>query len=294
MSIDDKTPFSYMQLIDKYLGVVNEEIDRLNHTVVDFLFAVRPMDMDQREGNINALLMELTNFVGIELERSHIDTVLELADNLPLIKFDERYMKQVLLNLIKNAMAAMSDGGVLTIKTQVSDTDLFISVYDTGDGIAEENLSKIFEPYFTTKPSGSGLGLTLVYKIIREHQGEVSVKSKQGEGTCFIISLPIPQKERRLIGYGDSGRASGAGASGDANDWDDGADCGAGDIDERFAVEDDGEPTIEKLRRLGSLGAANSKYFGETTSSGLGDIIASNFKATARSADSGADGAADK
>jgi signal transduction histidine kinase len=115
--------------------------------------------------------------------------------------FDERYMKQALLNLIKNAIAAMPSGGTLSIKTEVKDTDVLVSIADTGTGISDENLLKIFEPYFTTKDTGSGLGLTLVYKIIREHQGEVMVKSKEGEGTTFTIVLPIPQKERRLLGY---------------------------------------------------------------------------------------------
>jgi PAS domain S-box-containing protein len=186
---------------EKYLNVMNEEIDRLNHIVVDFLFAVRPMEMDMRQGNINALLRELVEFVFFELEENHIECVLELKEDLPAVLFDERHMKQAILNLVKNAIAAMPDGGILSIKTEVADADAVITVADTGQGVPEENLSKIFEPYFTTKPSGSGLGLTLVYKIIREHQGEVSVKSKPGEGACFTISLPIPQKERRLIGF---------------------------------------------------------------------------------------------
>jgi signal transduction histidine kinase len=120
---------------------------------------------------------------------------------LPLIDFDERYMKQALLNLIKNAIAAMPAGGNLTIQTKAGEAEISLTVRDTGTGISEEHLSKIFEPYFTTKPTGSGLGLTLVFKIIREHQGEITVKSKVGEGTSFIITLPIPQKERRLIKY---------------------------------------------------------------------------------------------
>jgi signal transduction histidine kinase len=197
----DGDPSEYFDLLDKYIAVVNEEIDRLNRIVVDFLFAVRPMDMDLREGNINTLIGELTDFVWFELKETRIDCALELAENLPAIRFDERYMKQALLNLIKNAQAAMPGGGVLTIKTEVSDGELRISIQDTGTGIPEENLSKIFEPYFTTKETGSGLGLTLVFKIIREHQGEITVKSKEGEGSCFIITLPIFQKERRLITY---------------------------------------------------------------------------------------------
>jgi signal transduction histidine kinase len=110
-------------------------------------------------------------------------------------------MKQALLNLIKNAKAAMPDGGKLTIKTEFRDGEIDILALDTGIGISEANLSKIFEPYFTTKETGSGLGLTLVFKIVRDHRGEITVKSKEGEGTCFKITLPIPQKERRLITF---------------------------------------------------------------------------------------------
>jgi PAS domain S-box-containing protein len=191
----------YLDSLDKYIAVVNEEIDRLNHIVVDFLFAVRPMDMDLREGNINTLIGDLVNFVRFELSDASIVCSLELDDGLPSIAFDERYLKQALLNLVKNAAAAMPKGGKLTVRTERKDNEVYISVRDTGVGIPEENLSKIFEPYFTTKPTGSGLGLTLVFKIIREHQGEILVKSKEGEGTCFTISLPIPQKEHRLIGF---------------------------------------------------------------------------------------------
>jgi signal transduction histidine kinase len=191
----------YPDKLDTYIAVVNEEIDRLNHIVVDFLFAVRPMNLDLREGNINVLIGELMGFMGYELSGASIVCNLELEEGLPLLTFDERYLKQVLLNLVKNAAAAMPEGGKLTVRTWHKDNEAFISVLDTGVGIPEENLSKIFEPYFTTKATGSGLGLTLVFKIIREHQGEISVKSREGEGTCFTISLPIPQREHRLIGF---------------------------------------------------------------------------------------------
>jgi PAS domain S-box-containing protein len=191
----------YLDQLDKYIAVVNEEIDRLNHIVVDFLFAVRPMKLDLREGNINTLIGELMDFMGFELSGASIACRLELDERLPLLKFDERYLKQALLNLVKNAAAAMPGGGRLTVKTGQKDNEALISVIDTGVGIPDENLSKIFEPYFTTKAAGSGLGLTLVFKIVREHQGEIAVKSREGEGTSFTISLPIPQRERRLIGF---------------------------------------------------------------------------------------------
>lgn len=188
-------------ILDKYIAVVNEEIDRLNRIVVDFLFAVRPMDMELREGDLNSLIRELMDFVHFELEAAGISCVLELAASLPALDYDERYIKQALLNLIKNSQAAMPGGGRLTIKTEAKGNEVRILIADTGLGIPEENLPKIFEPYFTTKETGSGLGLTLVFKIIKEHRGEISVKSREGEGTSFIIILPVPQRETKLIAY---------------------------------------------------------------------------------------------
>jgi signal transduction histidine kinase len=190
----------YHKVIDKYLSVVNEEIGRLNQIVVDFLFAVRPMDMDLRCGDINSLIAEVAEFVSFELTAAGIECALDLQEDLPFVNFDERFIKQALLNLIKNAIAAMSGGGKLSIKTARLDENILITLADTGCGISEENLPKIFEPYFTTRETGSGLGLTLVFKIIREHQGEITVKSRPEEGSAFTITLPVPQKERRLIG----------------------------------------------------------------------------------------------
>jgi signal transduction histidine kinase len=196
-----KLPQNQRNVLDKYLNVVNEEIDRLNHIVVDFLFAVRPMNIEVREGNINALIQDLMDFVRFELEEARIEVQMDLGGDLPPIEFDERYMKQALLTLVKNAMAAMPQGGLLSVKTQAADNEVYIHIDDTGVGIPEENLSMIFEPYFTTRETGSGLGLTLVFKIIKEHQGEITVNSKEGKGTSFQIMLPRPRTMTRLIPY---------------------------------------------------------------------------------------------
>jgi len=187
--------------IDKYFKVLKEEVNRLNLIVVDFLFAVRPMTLDLREGDINKLISQLIEFVRYELEQAKILCLLELEENLPYILFDERYMKQALLNLVKNAQVAMPKGGVLTIATNRVDNEIRILFSDTGVGISEENLLKIFEPYFTTNEAGTGLGLTQVFKIIKEHKGEISVNSKEGEGTDFEILLPVIQKVVNMIGY---------------------------------------------------------------------------------------------
>ena len=194
-------PGGHFGIIDKYLKVVNEEIDRLNSIVVDFLFAVRPMNINLKRGNINSFLTELAEFVSFELKEAGIKCSLNLAETLSEIEFDEGLLKQALLNLINNASSAMNGGGELFISTEEAEEEIRIKVADTGPGISEENLPKIFEPFFTTKDNGTGLGLTLVFKIINEHQGKISVKTKEGEGTQFIISLPIPQVSMRLIPY---------------------------------------------------------------------------------------------
>jgi PAS domain S-box-containing protein len=200
----DKGPTVYFERFHKYISVINEEIDRLNHIVVDFLFAVKPMDLNLREGNFNAFIRELLDFVGYELEEAHVTTAVELDDNLPLLDFDERVMKQAMLNLIQNSVAAMDGGGTLTIRTEQKSGEALISICDTGTGIPEENIPKIFEPYFTTKERGSGLGLTLVFKIIREHRGEIIVASREGKGSQFTITLPVPQREKRLLPAGET------------------------------------------------------------------------------------------
>ena len=190
----------FHQQIDKYMNILTEEVERLNAIVVDFLFAVRPMNAELKRGDINALITELADFVSLELKEAHVDIALNLTD-IPTIDFDSSLIKQALFNLIKNATAAMIDGGKLTISTNATETDVIITVADTGTGISLENFDKIFDPYFTTKDNGTGLGLTMVFKIIKEHQGEINVESREGEGSVFTVTLPMPQLDRRLIGY---------------------------------------------------------------------------------------------
>jgi len=184
----------------EYLDVLNEEVDRLNTTVVDFLFAVRPMDAKLVAQDINQVIRDLLDFMKFELEEANVSIAVDLHEN-PKIHMDEKYVKHALLNLIKNALDAMPKGGELTIRTRSNDEMVLVEISDNGEGIEQETLDKIFEPYFTTKDFNSGLGLTLVFKIIKEHNGEILVKSKHGEGTTFTLSFPIPQGEKRLIGF---------------------------------------------------------------------------------------------
>jgi two-component system, sporulation sensor kinase E len=179
--------------IQKYLDIVNEEVDRLNMIVVDFLFAVRPM-------NLKLIKVDIIDFFQYELEEYHIKIQQKLED-VPKIPLDQKYIKQALLNLIKNAQEAMPEGGSLSITTKSTYNNVIIEISDTGTGIPDTIKEKVFEPYFTTKDFSSGLGLTLVFKIVKEHRGEIGMKSKEGSGTTFTISLPIPPDEKRLLDY---------------------------------------------------------------------------------------------
>ena len=187
--------------IAQHLAVIGEEVDRLNRIVVDFLFAVKPMDTHLEDGDINAVITELLDFVRPELDQAGVKVESALSEGIPILRIDARFIKQALLNLIKNAVAAMPDGGLLRIETLRSGTEVLIRISDTGGGIPEQIMDKIFEPYFTTKPFGTGLGLTIVFKIVKEHFGDISVTSREGEGTTVSISLPVPQKEKILIDY---------------------------------------------------------------------------------------------
>jgi PAS domain S-box-containing protein len=183
------------------LDVINEEINRLNGIVVDFLFAVRPMDTTLMLGSLNKTVSDVVEFLEPELEQSRVRAVLELTETGDTVLMDERFLKQALLNLVKNSMHAMENGGTLTFRTRASADRVTFALTDTGSGIPPELLEKIFEPYFTTKDFGSGLGLTLVYKIVKEHGADIQVDSKVGQGTTVTIAFPPPHRTPALLDF---------------------------------------------------------------------------------------------
>ncbi|MFP4179929.1 MAG: two-component system sensor histidine kinase NtrB [Spirochaetaceae bacterium] len=186
---------------NKYLEVIDEEIERLNGIVVDFLFAVRPMDTELKKADLNKVIEDLVGFVKYEAEESGVHVETKLGSTISKVEIDEKFIKQALMNIVKNGIAAMEGGGVLTISTREDEGYVHTDISDTGVGISDEKITKIFEPYYTTKDFGSGLGLTVVYKVVREHGGEISVQSQEGEGTVFTISLPVPESEKKLLGW---------------------------------------------------------------------------------------------
>ena len=195
------------EAIREAVDVIEEEVARLNQIVVDYLFAVRPMNVDLAGGEVNEVLEELLRLLRPELKEAEIALRVELGRDLPRVLLDPRFLREALLNIIKNAIAAMVETPaperprVLSVSSSAGADAVTIRIGDTGPGIPAEIQGKIFEPYFTTRDFGSGLGLTLVYKIVKEHQGEIELDSKPGAGSTFAISLPVPQTEKRLLAY---------------------------------------------------------------------------------------------
>ncbi len=135
-----------------------------------------------------------------EIKEADIQLEEDYQVDIPHILLDDKFIKQALLNIVKNAINAMPDGGKLLVTPRCRGDEVLLKIIDSGTGMSNEIMEKIFEPYFTTTEFGSGIGLTIVYKIIKEHRGDISVISQEGRGTTFTIAFPIPPGQQHLIG----------------------------------------------------------------------------------------------
>jgi len=171
------------------------EVHRLNAIVEQFLSLARPLEIKTEELSLQDVLNELAILVNGEAQQSKVQIRVVAPPALPAFKADREYLRQMLLNLILNGFQAMPEGGTLTLEAKTSNRNILISVADTGNGIASENLARIFDPYFTTKARGSGLGLAIARRIVEAHGGTITVFSEAGRGCRFEIVLPINRKE---------------------------------------------------------------------------------------------------
>jgi len=203
-----KVPAGPRAELQKALDVALDEITRLDSIVQQFLGAIRPAHLQKQLESINTLVKESVAFLQPEIEDRNILVEQELRKDLPLIEADRTQLKQAFYNVIKNAFQAMKSGGILRIRTNADERFLSISFADSGGGISQEDMSKIFEPYFTTKASGSGLGLLIVRRIVREHGGEIDLASDQGKGLTLTIRLPLHNQVARMLEAGTGGQES--------------------------------------------------------------------------------------
>jgi PAS domain S-box-containing protein len=182
-----------------YLDVAKGEINRLDYIITQFLQAIRPTPPQLRQGQLNEVVAKTLELLRPELDNRAIIVKEKLARQLPYVPLDEVQLQQVLVNLVKNAMQAMTKGGTLTLATGEGQDGVWVSVSDTGCGIADEHLKHIFEPFYTTKKKGSGLGLMIVQRVVRAHNGRIELDSRAGRGTMFRIWLPLHERKVRLL-----------------------------------------------------------------------------------------------
>ena len=175
--------------------VVVEEVERLEKLLADTLSFTRPTPPDLKPTDMNQLVEDVFGLFKGVLHEDRVLVQKQMEPDLPGVVADPAQMKQVLLNLIQNALQAMPGGGSLKVSTLRSEGAVEVSVSDTGTGIPSETLNQIFDPFFTTKASGSGLGLAISRKIVEDHGGDISIESKQSTGATVTIRLPIRRND---------------------------------------------------------------------------------------------------
>ena len=189
--------------LQESVEVARAEIGRLDSIVTQFLRAIRPSKPQLRAENINSIVDEAVRFFGPEIKDRDMVVEQEFRSDLPLLQVDRDQMKQAFYNVIKNSLEAMKRRGILRIRTDMDLSHVIVSFTDTGGGIPAENLGRIFEPYFTTKISGTGLGLLIVRRIVREHGGELAIESSEGRGVTLSIRLPFKDERVRMLEAGE-------------------------------------------------------------------------------------------
>ncbi|WP_456277482.1 PAS domain S-box protein [Bacillus sp. AK128] len=178
---------------DTFLSIMQTELDRIDIISNEFLTLAKPGNINFIPLNLKELLQNVVNLLETELFRHSVTLEVNFDHGDALVNGEATQLKQVFINLIKNAFEVMPNGGTITIHLELRDTFAFVSIIDEGSGMTEEQLRRIGEPFFTTKENGTGLGLMVSYTIIENHKGEIGVESKLNEGTTFTVKLPLLQ-----------------------------------------------------------------------------------------------------
>jgi len=179
--------------------VARKEVQRLDSIVDNFLKAVRPGRTKFEKINLQKLLEESLTFMRTEIEDKNLQVEALVPEQLPRVYGDPSQLKQAFYNIIKNSIQAMAEGDRLDIYCDVKPEFIELKFVDTGKGISADHLSHIMEPYYTTRANGTGLGLVMVERILREHGAEFGIDSSEGEGTVFTVRFPRHERQMRLL-----------------------------------------------------------------------------------------------
>lgn len=194
-----KLPKEQQEELQHSLSIASNEVTRLDQIITQFLKAIRPLPLQLKMEELNNVILDVLSFLKQEIENRNIELNLTLGKNLPPLLLDRDQVKQALYNIIRNSFQAMKEGGLLSIVTGCDETHLWVSIGDTGSGISTDQFDKIFQPYFTTKTDGNGLGLLVVQRVVRAHGGEIMLENSKGKGLVFTIRLPRQDQRVRFL-----------------------------------------------------------------------------------------------
>ena len=176
--------------IVEFLGIIIDEVNGLNRLTTEFLDFARPVQLELTSTSVNTIVDKTLQFMSVHITDNNVVVKENLDPTVPDIQADESQLEQVMRNIVINALQAMPEGGAITVTTgRAPSGGVFMSITDTGIGIPEDKLDRIFLPFFTTKTKGTGLGLSVVRKIVENHGGRIEVTSEAGVGTTFTIVL---------------------------------------------------------------------------------------------------------
>jgi signal transduction histidine kinase len=176
------------------VDMIRQQCHRMENLLRDFLRFARMQDMEMTVASLNDQITVVLNLYQAQADKNNIRLERYLDSNLPLIRLNSSALQAALINLVKNALEAMPDGGELVVQTYTTPTGVAIDMIDTGCGMDETTAMRMFEPFYSTKPEGSGLGLPTTRKILEAHGGRISVQSEVGRGTKFVLEFPTPKR----------------------------------------------------------------------------------------------------
>ena len=198
--------------LQEYCAIVQEEIERLNTFVTDFLLTVRPMELELKSQNIHEVIMTCVELLEPELKNKNIQLKLELSENLHHVALDASMFHRLLLNIVQNAIQAIEEKteqlgeemrrlyiGRLQLASYQKNDRIYLEIADNGCGMSDATQKKILEPFFTTRVKGSGLGMTMVLRILQTHNGDLQIQSEESAGTLLRIILPVFQNQQKLL-----------------------------------------------------------------------------------------------
>ncbi len=195
ISDNEATEKDILEIVD----IASNEVSRLDNIISQFLSAVRPAKPIFKTVLLKDLIVDSLNFMQQEIKDKSVNVKCEWPDLLPQVLGDADQIKQAFYNIIKNAIQAMVDGGELKIKCSYDENFTTVSFLDSGCGLSIDNMSEVFDSYHTSKKTGTGLGLMIIERVVRDHNAELVVNSEPNEGTAFVIRFPRNDRRMRML-----------------------------------------------------------------------------------------------